>query len=345
MLRGYPSLALAVSFALVGCGSNAKKGPLVAQGDGIAISAGDFKARLDEQSPFIRQRYNTLERKKEFLDNLVRFDLLANAAVKQGLDKDPDVQQTLRKVMVQKLVQKTFADGADASKEIPEADQRKFYDDHRDDYVKPRKVRLLQVFFAAPPGAPERAVKAGKARQLLARLKAEEKKNPAAFAAAARESSEDQGTKSLGGDLGFKSQDELAKLYGTAFADAALAAKDGDLSLVESAQGVHVVKAAGHQDAFDRPFDQVKAQIASRLLREKRQKDFDEFVKKLREEAHVSVNDAELEKVAVAPAPQAPAGMGGFHGGMPPMMGGPPVQAPPAPPARPMAPAPRPDQK
>ena len=34
--------------------------------------------------------------------------------------------------MVQKLVQKTFAEG-DAAKEISEAEARKFYEDHKDD--------------------------------------------------------------------------------------------------------------------------------------------------------------------------------------------------------------------
>ncbi len=343
MLRRYPTFAFALSLGLIACGSGGKKGPLVAKGDGVAISADDLKARLDEQSPFIRQRYNTLERKKEFLDNLVRFEVLANAARKQGLDKDPDVQLTLKKVMVQKLVQKTFSEASDPTKEVPEADQKKFYDDHRDDYVKAKKVRLFQVFLAAAPGSPARAAKAKEAQKLLGRIGAEEKKNAAAFAGIARESSEDQATKNIGGDLGFKSQDELAKLYGPPFADAAFAAKDNDLSLVESAQGFHVVKVAGHQEAFERTFDQMKAQIASRLLREKRQKDFDEFVKKLREEAHVTVNDAELEKVAVAPAPQTPAGMGGFHGGMTPMAA--PAPATSAPLAHPTAPAPQPVQK
>ena len=74
----------------------------MAQGEGVLITADEVKARLDEQSPFIRQRYQSLERKKEFLDGLVRFELLARAAQQQGLDKDPDVQLAARKMMVQR---------------------------------------------------------------------------------------------------------------------------------------------------------------------------------------------------------------------------------------------------
>jgi peptidyl-prolyl cis-trans isomerase C len=344
MLHVHLTLAASLLIGLTACGSGDKKGPLVAKGDGVAVSAAEFKARLDEQSPFIRQRYTTLERKKEFLDNLVRFEVLVKEAQKQGLDADPDVQQTLKKVMVQKLVQKTFNDaGVDATKEVPEADQKKYYDDHRDDYSKPKKVRLLQILLAAKSTdkPAERAAKAKQARELLAKIKTEEPKNPAFFSVTARERSEDQATKALGGDLGFKTQDDLGKLYGAPFAEAAFAAKDNDIYSAETPQGIHVVKVAGHQEAFDRTFDQVKAQIAGRLLREKRQKEFDEFVKKLREQAHVTVNDAELEKVAVAAAPQPPPGAamppggpippGGLPPGHPPMSAAP--GAPPPPPA------------
>lgn len=310
MRRMYSLFALALAAGLAACGQGSgKSGPAVAKGDGIVITAGEFKARLEEQSPFIRARYNTLERKKEFLDGLIRFELLAKAAEKQGLDKDPDVQLMVRKVMVQKLVQKTFQEG-DPSKEISEAEARKFYDDHKDDYVKPRKIRLAQILLAAP-GGPSRTQKAAQAKKVLARAQAEEKKNALAFAGLARELSEDQATKNSGGDLGFRSQAELEKQYGKPFADKAFELASGGLAMLESPQGFHVVKLTGTQEAIDRPFEMMKGQIQARLYRERRAKDFEDFVKKLREEARVAVNDAELEKVTVAAGPAGAPGMVG----------------------------------
>ncbi|HEU4383105.1 MAG TPA: peptidyl-prolyl cis-trans isomerase [Anaeromyxobacteraceae bacterium] len=347
MRRTHALFAFALVASLAACGQGSKKsGPAVAKGDGIVITADEFKARLDEQSPFIRARYNTLERKKEFLDNLIRFELLAKAAEKQGLDKDPEVQLTLRKVMVQKLVQKTFSGEGDAAKEIPEAEARKFYDDHKDDYVKPRKVRLAQILVAAPEG-PARAQKAAQAKKLLARVQAEEKKNALAFPALARELSEDAATKGTGGDLGFKSQVELEKQYGKPFADEAFTLKGGANVLLESPQGFHVVKLTAAQEGIERPFEMVKPQIQTRLYRERRTKDFDEFVKKLREEARVTVDDAELEKVTVAAAPPGQPGLphgmmppGAMSPGMPPPGAQPGARVVPAPPPGAAAPAP-----
>jgi peptidyl-prolyl cis-trans isomerase C len=328
MLRGPATPVVAVifafAFALGACKPTPKKtGPLVAKGQGIAITADEFKARLDEQSPFLRARYASLDRKKEFLDNLVRFELLSNQAQKQGLDKDPEVQNTLKKIMVQRLVQRSFQEG-DPAKDIAEADARKFYDEHRDDYLKPKRLRLAQILVAAPVEGPERAVKAARAKKLLAQVKAEEKKNSLAFATLAREASDDTATKPGGGDLGFRSREEMETQHGKAFADGAFALKDGEEAVLESPQGFHVVKVTGRQEELNRTFEQVRAQIQSRLYRDKRSKDFEDYVKRLREEARVTVDEAALEKVAVA-------------AGAP---GGPTVVPGPAAPPHPVAPAP-----
>ncbi len=92
MLRRIVPAALVV-LALAACSQDKgpkKTGPAVATGNGITVTADEFKARLDEQSPFIRSRYSTLERKKEFLDNLIRFEVLAKEAERQGGDGGGD---------------------------------------------------------------------------------------------------------------------------------------------------------------------------------------------------------------------------------------------------------------
>ena len=332
-------LSYAIPVALLAACSGAgpeKKGPFVAQGNGVSVSAEEFKARLDEQSPFIRSRFSTLDRKKEFLDNLIRFEVLAREAQRQGLDKDPEVQLTLKKVMVQRLVQKRFGDPQDAASKVPEADVKDYYEKHHDEFVKPLRLRVYHILVKAPAPGPERARKQAEARKVLAQLLAEEKKNAFAFPAVAREKSDDAASKAAGGDLGFKSQDELEKASGKAVADAAFALQNNQTSgLVESPEGFHILRVAGRQEAIDRSLDQVKMQIAQKLHREKMTRDFDDFVKKLRDDAAVKVDDAELEKVQVAAAPPGGPGMPGMMG-MPP--GHPPGVAPAPAPAPPPAP-------
>jgi parvulin-like peptidyl-prolyl isomerase len=308
------SVVLAVAAALA-CGKGtapAKKGPVVAQGGGVVITADELKARLDEQSPMIRARFTTVERKKEFLDNMIRFELLAAAAEKNGLANDPDVQLTMKKVMVSKYYQKFFQD-AEAAKSVPDADVKKYYDEHPDEFHRPLRVHAAHVLLKAEAGSPDRAKKADAAKKLLAKLQAEEKKNPAAFTAIARESSDDAATKATGGDLSFKSQEELEKGYGKAFAEAVLKLKDNETAsaVVESPQGFHLVHVYGRQVEMNRGYDEAKPQIASRLSAQRRTKDFDDYVKKLRAEANITVDEAALEKVPVtgAGSPSMPSAM------------------------------------
>jgi peptidyl-prolyl cis-trans isomerase C len=297
-------ISVLLAFAvLAACSKEAKKsGPFVAEGDGVTVTAGEMKKKLDEQSPFVRARYATLDRKKEFLENLIRFELLAKEARARGLDKDPEVQETLQKVMVQKLVRQAFDD----EKAKPSDDEvRKYYDAHADEFVKPERVRISAVFFNAPAGSPQRATKAAEAKRALARVKSEGPKNPLAFSNVARELSEDAASKASGGDLGYRTRDELTKQYSAELANASFTLKEGQESgVVETPQGFALVKLGARQAPINRPFDEVKAQLAARIGREARTKDFDEFIKKLREKSSIKVNDAELEKIVVSAPPQ-----------------------------------------
>jgi peptidyl-prolyl cis-trans isomerase C len=350
--------ALLAAGALAACGQRGpkKSGPAVARGDGVVVTVDEFKGRLKEQSPIIRSRFTTLERKKEFLDGLVRFEVLASEAERQGLANDPEIQTALRKLMVQKLVQRYFQDPGQG-KEIPEAELREYFEKNKAEYFRPARVRLAAVSFLAAPGTPQRAAKGAAARKVAGDIKAQAAKNPMAFGQLAQKYSEDETTKSIGGDLGFRSQEELAKGWGEKFAAEVFAMKDGTVSnVIESNQGFHVVRVSGRQEELNRPFEQVKEQLGARLARERKQKELEAWVKGLREKARVQIDDAALEKIVVdaEPGPQMPMGMpGGMMGGPPGMPpgarppAGPPgghlvIPPPPgAPPAHP-APAPKP---
>jgi peptidyl-prolyl cis-trans isomerase C len=277
-------------------------GVAVAKGSGIVVTADELKAKLDEQSPMVRARYTTLERKKEFLENMIRFELLAAEAKRRELDKDPEVQATVKKIMVQRLVRMTYE--ADSSKTASDDEVRRYYDEHLEEFVKPERVRVSQVFLRGQKGTPERAPRAADAKKALARLKAERASNPLAFANLAREVSEDLATKASGGDLGFRSREELEKTWGREVAEAAISLRNvGDESaIVESERGFHLLRLTGRQPAVSRGFDEVKPQLAARVGREKRSKEFEEVVKALREKADIQIVDAELEKVQVSAA-------------------------------------------
>jgi peptidyl-prolyl cis-trans isomerase C len=310
MLRRLALLGLA-ALAVAGCGNKKSNSPVVAKGDGFTITADDFKARIEEQAPFMRARYTTLDKKKEFLENnLVRFEVLAAEAEKAGFRKDPDVQQMIRRIMVQKLVQKRFADNGDAgAAAVPDADVQKFYDEHAAEYHRPKRVRVSAIVFTAAPGSPDRAKKLAAAKKALASLQAAEKDPktaPTAFTKLVTELSDDAASKASGGDLGLKAQDELEKATSKELAAAAFGLKQGETSgVVETPTGLYILKATLVQEEVNRTLDQVKPQIVSRLSREKKAKEFDEWLKKLQADAKVSIDEKALDAVQIA-APTTP---------------------------------------
>jgi peptidyl-prolyl cis-trans isomerase C len=103
----------------------------------------------------------------------------------------------------------------------------------------------------------------------------------------------------------------------------------------------------GQQEEVNRTLEQMKTQIVNKLNRERRTKEFDEFVKKLREEAGITIDEKELEKVEVAagPAPGAPGMPGMPHGGVAPAPMPAPAPASTPPPVSAPAPAPAPASK
>src|SRR5688572_10560872 len=80
----------------------------LAKVDDVVITVGELQERINRQSPYIRNRYTSLEQKKEFLDSLIRFEVLAKEAQRRGFDQDPEVIRTMKQVMIQKLMKDEF---------------------------------------------------------------------------------------------------------------------------------------------------------------------------------------------------------------------------------------------
>jgi peptidyl-prolyl cis-trans isomerase C len=328
-------VVLVLSVALAGLGSactqpagggGTQKGPQVSKpgdptplakiGD-VTITVGEFENRINKQSPYIRARYSSLERKKEFLDNLVRFETLAAEAARKGYDKDEEVVRTMKQVMIQKLMRDEF-DKKIKLEDISEADCRKFYDEKKDEYNKPEEVRVSHIL------VPTEA----KAKEVIAKYNELNNKEKGQDARHFRElvnqySTDDAMNKQRGGDLSFFAQNSTQ--WPKEVVEAAFKLKNiGDISApVKSAKGWHVLKLTGRRKAINRTFEEVKRQIQNRLYRDKRQKAQEDYINELKKKANVQLFEDKLAQVKIDTTPGT--GMMGFppgHPGMRPGMGG-----------------------
>jgi len=251
----------------------------------------ELEQRLAEMNPYVRSRYQTLEQRQDYAESLARFEAMVQEATRRGLQNDPDVVETAKQVMVKKLIQQELDNQASP---VSDADLAAYYDKHRTDYVKPEMIRLSGVFI---DGKDKQAVAEG----LLQKAKAMQPLDFIAFGKLARESTDNLKTKSTDGDMHFLSADELTQQYGATVAQAGAALKaNGELSpLVETTTGYAFVKLQGRQPALNLTVEQVKPQLQTRILNERRQARFDQFVAQVRKQSGYTVDSAALSRVTV----------------------------------------------
>src|SRR3954463_2711421 len=302
--------------SVAGCKRDGKSGPVVARVGSETITAAEFKKRLDETSPFLRARYNTVERKKEFLESLIRNELLAQEAERQGLSSSPAVREQLKRAMIQELIKKQLDERLSGS-DIPDAELKAFYDTHIDDFFKPERARIYHILIPATD-AKEKVAARKHTEALFKDIQERTKKGEVnAFQAVAQKESKDATSAPMGGDLRFVSKDELTKNYSAELANAAFDLKNaGDMGgPIDTPAGVELVKMQVKTPSVNRSFDESKEGIRGRIARERRSKDYDDFVKKLRDNGKVDIDEAELAKVMPTEPPGAP--MSAVPHGMP----------------------------
>ncbi|MBI5493665.1 MAG: peptidyl-prolyl cis-trans isomerase [Deltaproteobacteria bacterium] len=297
--------------------------PVATVGD-TAITVEDFQDRINQQGPFARPRFADVAKRREFLDGLIRQEVLAQEAVRRGMLDDPEVQDALKKVLVQKLTRQEY-DSQVKQEDIKAEDVKKYYDANPDEFHKPEMVRCAAIVVqnGADPAAARKKAEGflKQVKEAAARKPEPGKFVPDAFGDLAAQVSEDPETKQLRGDLRYLSRKELDGKWGEKVGEACFGlAEVNDLSgVVEGKTGMLVLKNTGRRKPIDRTLEQVETQIRNRLFREKRTEAFNRYVDGLRQKLGVRVDDQKLAAMQIAGATQQP----------PPMPGAPPALQPP----------------
>lgn len=268
------------------------KGDVLAEVNNSKIYMDEFKARMEKQSPYIRARYDSVEKKKEFLDNMIRFELMAQAAIDKGYHKDPEVIRSAKQVMTQRLMRNEF-ENKFKREDITEEEMKKYYDEHQSEYNKPPMRRAAHILIKVTEDSPEKWREAKqKALEVLKEAK-KTKDNMGEFRKLAAKYSEDTSNKNRGGDLGYFASTEDGGPMVKEFSEAAFKINAiNDISgPIKTKFGYHIIRMTGKRDKIERTFDQVKGQIQHRLYKEKRTTMFDKFVTDLKAKAKINMNE------------------------------------------------------
>lgn len=162
-----------------------------------------------------------------------------------------------------------------------EAELRKRYQDQIAKYSSAEKREVSHILIAVSANASAADKKAAEAK--AKKLAAEAQAPGADFAALARASSDDTGSKANGGDLGWLAKGGMPG----AFDDTAFAMKAGEVrGPVKTDFGWHVIKVNDVRAAVQRPFEEVRAELEKETQEGSRERAFNELTGKLVDAAY-----------------------------------------------------------
>jgi peptidyl-prolyl cis-trans isomerase C len=166
---------------------------------------------------------------------------------------------------------------------VAEADSKKFFDENKPRFRQEDSVHASHILIRTPENADAAAKAKAKtqADDLLAQLK-----KGGDFSELAKKYSQDPGSASKGGDLGFFSKGQMVP----AFEQAAFGLKPGQTSgVVETPFGYHIIRVSEAKAGRDLTYDEVKGQIDDYLKQQLREKKSQEFVDQLKAKGKVQI--------------------------------------------------------
>jgi peptidyl-prolyl cis-trans isomerase C len=295
----WKSLALAACCALglLACGkesgSGKTQGPTVLKVNDWSYTSADLEREMEQElrraprelQPF----FATKEGQKQFLERVVRRELLMQEAEKRKLGDQAEVAEQVanlrRELMIRALVQQEIA----GKVKVEEKDVQEYFTAHPDEFSGDT-VHLRHILVQTE----------GEAKDVQARLT---KNEP--FEELAKKLSRDTNSATKGGDLGYLGREQMLP----DFAKAAFALKPNEVSdVVRTPFGFHVVKLVDRKKGQPLNFDQVKGQLQRRLLDERQSQRFQAWIKELEGAAKITRDESVLPVGKLgAPVPSAPA--------------------------------------
>jgi peptidyl-prolyl cis-trans isomerase C len=234
--------------------------PPVAIVNGTSIPRTDFDAFLKDllqgkQPP----AELTPEQKGQVLDQLITMQLLSTQALKDGLDKDPEVAANIDVIRMH-ILSDAQSQKIMKGKEPTDAELHAEYDSDIAAMDK-TEYHARHILVADKD----------KADAVIKKLK-----GGAKFEDVAKAESTDN-SKTSGGDLGWFTLARMVKPFG----DAVRGLKKGEYTTqpVQTQFGWHIIKLEDTRDVTPPPFDQVKAQVMKGLMQKKLQAYVDDLKK------------------------------------------------------------------
>jgi peptidyl-prolyl cis-trans isomerase C len=267
------------------------------------ITLGDYAAALERMDSFERLRYQSPERRRTLLDEMIELELLAQEAKRRGLEKLPETEERLRQMLRDELLRDLRREVASPN-ELKEADVRKYFDEHRAEFNEPERRRVSHIALSSE----------AEAKAMLSRV---EHVSGTDWGKLVAEHSLDKGSKAVGatpgelaGDLGIVGPPGHPRGANPRVPEALRAAafrieKVGSVLPEVVADGglFHVLRLSARTEPRERSYEEAERTIRITLVQEQVKEREAELERKLRAKYPVTIDEVALGKVHV-PKPE-----------------------------------------
>ncbi len=280
---------------------------LAEEADPVFARARDYVIKKSDMDRIIS--YYSPDRQKFLKDNpkqvaslvkrMLEVKAISDIAKKEGFDKRPDIAEQLQLTVNNFIASEYIAKVVVKDISVTDKDVEQYYEINKDKFTVPKQVHARHILIKAESSATDEEKKKAKAKaeEILEQLRKGED-----FAKLAGEYSEDPGSRTKGGDLGYFARGAMVK----PFEDAAFAMKPGETSgVVETSFGYHIIKVEDIKEAQTKPFAEIKTKLTEQLTNEMKKEKGIAFLDKALKEAGSEI----YEDTIVGPAAEKTTGV------------------------------------
>ncbi len=281
-------ILLVITIFAVGC--NSKSTPTssaLAKVNNTVITKEIFFERINRLPEWARGRFQSKEGKKDFLEEIIKEELLYQEAIQLGLHNEKEFQDKVEEFRKMSLITTLLKKEIEEKAVTDPKEIKNFYEKHQDNFKSNLEVKAKHILVETKEEADD----------IIEKLQKKED-----FSDLAKQFSKDTGSAKNGGDLGFFGKGMMVP----EFEHAAFNLKPGETSVpVKTQFGYHIIQVTDRKEGTMRDFEEVKTTIEKQLTVEKQRNLFESYIKKLKEKTgKVKIYDEALTTLTLENAPK-----------------------------------------
>jgi peptidyl-prolyl cis-trans isomerase C len=224
------------------------------------------------------------------LNNYVTILAVAETARRQGFDKEKNMRKQIQILSDEHLAKGYVQKNVLSKVKVTDKDVEEYYKNHPKEFEKPEtvKARHILIGFKGDMTEDQKKELRKKADDVLKKAKGGDD-----FAQLASEYSDDPGSKTKGGELGYFPKGNMVP----EFENAAFNLKPGEISnVIETPYGYHIIKVEDKKAAEMPAFDSIKEQVRVKATQDAEQKKINEFIEKAKKDTKATIYSQSKEK-------------------------------------------------